>query len=211
MIRTSLVLAFALSPAAWGWSQSIHLEGEIVDGIFLEQDSNGMALSPATLFDDFPAPYTAIFHYEPASALAGFEFTASFGGPPMGHEVRGNIFPGVHRNDAAALVIDFDEVDGPFVTSFELMLDKTTGQGAWDWSEDCLVCDFIFGPPSASATITGFRVVPEPASLAMALLGGMMSMVVQRRRAEKRGRQGDGETRRRGDWDTAYSVQSTVA
>ena len=62
------------------------------------------------------------------------------------------------QNDESTLIVDYASPPQAFMTFFELTLDKTTGQGHWQWFDMCLVCDRIVDP-FAKATITSFREV----------------------------------------------------
>jgi hypothetical protein len=104
---------------------------------------------------------------------------------PTTYRLAANLFASVVRNDAASLVIDYTSPLQPekWTTSFALALDKTTGKGEWRWSRGpAIVCTEDRCAPSvpgeeACGAITRFRVVPEPTSLALALLGGVTLMV----------------------------------
>ena len=156
-------------------------------------------------------PYVGTFTYEPQAGLALFELSiesCDVRGPcllevdletgmsrvvsdPTTFRLEHNLFPGVVRNDAAALVVDYASPREPerWVTSFELTLDKLTGQGEWRWSEGPpLVCSGNVCAPSvpgalAFATITSFRVVPEPGGAALVAAGiFLLPKILNRRR-----------------------------
>jgi len=164
----------SLDPAS---AQIFHLEGEITNGAFFVPDPGG---GPDIVFRNFPVAYAGIFNNQPASSLATFEFIPDTGGPTATQTIRENLFPGVLRNDAATLVVDYlTSPPQAFMTSFDLTLDKTTGQGSWEWHDLCLVCDRSVDP-FAQATITSFRIIPEPSTLVFAI--ATFSLLAARRR-----------------------------
>jgi hypothetical protein len=184
MMRTFVRLAAVVLPAVVlsvdkASAQIFHIEGEITDGAFFVPDPGG---GPDIVFHDFPAAYTGIFNYQPASSLATFEFTPDTGGPTATQTIPENLFAGVLQNDAAALVVDY--LTSPlqaFMTSFDLTLDKATGQGQWEWRDLCLVCDRSVDP-FAQATITSYRIIPEPSALALlAMLFVLATLSLMRR------------------------------
>jgi hypothetical protein len=69
------------------------------------------------------------------------------------------------------LVIDLAASPLPFVKSFQLSLAKSTGSGGWELRDYCPVCDLFVSPPNATATITSYSFVPEPGTVAIALMG----------------------------------------
>jgi hypothetical protein len=153
-----------------------------------------------------PVPYSGILRVDAQRSLASFQVSVDscFAeadyrlsavdletgnienvSAPTTYRLAANLFAGVVRNDTAALVIDYTSPVRPeeWTTSFALTLDKTTGSGEWRWSHGpAIVCAGDICAPSvpgeeARGAITGFRVVPESASLALALFGGVALMV----------------------------------
>lgn len=154
MIRRIVsILVIVLAYPALG-SQVTVLEGQISEGGLYLQDAGGVY----QVFRDFPAAYEAEFYDQPESARATFRFTLVDEGPQATQTIEANLYPGVVQNDSEALVIDYDSSSGPFITRFDLELDKTTGTGKWEWYDLCLVCDRILDP-YGKATITSFREV----------------------------------------------------
>jgi hypothetical protein len=153
-IRTLGFLAACLAPAAATGSELVLLQGQLTGGSIVISTGDG----PYELLEGFPVPYTGIFAYDPVTASAAFQFTPLIAGSPPTHLIRDNLFPGVLQNDAQKLLVDYDPPLAAFMQFFELDLDKTNGQGHWQWNESCAVCDRIFDP-SAQATITSFREV----------------------------------------------------
>ena len=153
-LRTTLLAAVCLAPSAAAASELIFLKGELTEGAFF-----AFGEAQPVIFDDFPVPYTATFSYQPEIAQAAFYFIPlAEGGEPEPQRIFENLFPGVQRSDAEALVVDHDPPVAGFMDLFDLTLDKTTGEGAWQWYNQCLICDRWFDP-SAKATITEFREV----------------------------------------------------
>jgi hypothetical protein len=214
MIRTSLVVAVLvpwslLVTAAAG--EVLHVEGEILGAslpwsyrLFDQRDGPLLGF-PVHLA---PVPYSGVLRVDAQRSLASFQVSidSCFAeaaycysavdletgniqnvSTPTTYRLAANLFAGVVRNDAFALVIDYTSPLRPeeWTTSFALALDKTTGQGEWRWSHGpANVCAEDLCAPSvrgeeASGAITGFRVVPESASLALALLGGVTLMVAR--------------------------------
>ena len=174
MKRILVLLAVLLAPSWCAASQVFELTGEITGGMFLGPfpvDFNDPPVTP-----EFPIPYTALLTYQPEISQARFEFTADDGGVPIHHIVgsvvgessTGNIFPGIEQFDAAAILVDYLSSPAAFITSFDLALDRATSQGSWQWHEECPVC--FAALPAANATITSFRLVPEPNAAVYALL-----------------------------------------
>jgi hypothetical protein len=154
-----------------------------------------------------PMPYVGTLTYEPESALAKFEVsidscpvgagcmyqidleTGVVQAVPTTFRLARNLFAGVVRNDAAALVIDYTSPRMPpeWETSFDLSLDKLTGQGEWRWSEaPPVLCDEHSCAPSvpgasASGTITSVRVVPEPRGVMMVALAACICLTKRKR------------------------------
>jgi hypothetical protein len=102
--------------------------------------------------------YEAAFSYDAAEGVAMFYFTPLVDDLDGTQLIDENLFPGVVRNDASALVVDFNPPLKHLMNFVDLSLDKSTGQGAWSWFEDCAVCDRILNP-FARATITSYREV----------------------------------------------------
>jgi hypothetical protein len=150
------------------------LNGEITDGVLPFPPD---IIVPAVVVP-FPIPYSGVFDYQPLLSLASFEFTPSF--PPLTYTVDENLFSAVVQEDAAALVVNFSKPDAFFKT-FQLSLDKSTGQGFWQFHQGCLVCDFVTPLPNADATITSYSVIPEPGALALLSLGAVAAVGGMRR------------------------------
>jgi hypothetical protein len=177
MMTRTIVLgaAMLLSARAAPAQQIYQLEGQITDALFLFPPASAGITGTVS---EFPTPYTGTFNYDPANAWATFEFTATIHGEFATRGIGVNLSPGVVQNDAAALVVEYNTSPQIFRTAFALSLDKSTGQGEWQWAETCLPCTGVpsaavdlIGLPYARATITSYRVVSEPTSLAIALLG----------------------------------------
>lgn len=174
MNRVLLAISLLLVPSACSAAaQVFELSGEITDGQFLGPfpvDFNE-PFQPAP----FPYPYTGLLTYDPVNSSARFQFTANVGGVPVEHFVgsvvdeidHSNIYPGIQQFNATAILIDFQSPISAFITSFDMSVDRATGQGMWQWQEDCPVCLAVL--PAASATITSFRLVPEPSTAVGAL------------------------------------------
>jgi hypothetical protein len=158
-------MAVAGALAVWWAATSVYgvdvflLEGQITDAsLYVRSDTNPHESYPFYITPGFPVSYTAVFSYDAIGEVATFNFT------PLVDDIEGtqlideNLFPGVLRNDDAALVVDFEPPIQSLMNFFELTLDKATGAGEWRWSETCPVCDRILDP-TARATITSFREV----------------------------------------------------
>jgi len=157
MKRIILLAAAWLTCSGAAAQELLLLEGQITSGQLVHPRGSG----PYSLIEEFPVPYTAVFNYQPSIQLATFEFRPIVDGQANPQFVEDNLFPGVVRNDPLALVVDYTtQPISIFIETFDLSLDKTTGQGAWEWREDCLICDQAF-TPSATATITGFKPLDE--------------------------------------------------
>jgi hypothetical protein len=182
------VWQLVVASAAGVAGQVIHLEGQIVGG------QGGFLLHPLPYmpFGGLPVPYRGVFTYEPGGSRATFELTVGTGleSWPSADLFATNIFDGVVQNDATTLFVDLTSPPASWITSFELMLDKTTGQGQWYWREfQPLACtptvcapggEAVPGGSNAWGTITAFREVPEPGTIAMAVV---LLVWVQLRRA----------------------------
>ena len=185
MFRTFLfVLAATLVPAAAGRGEVYELQGHL--------------LSP-----DAPLPlpaYLATFSYLPAQQEAYFSYTPVFcnecpqatpsspqsPSPPFGIvygdpiDVPVNLYFAVEQNDADDLVIHYltPATDpSPFTVQFDLTLDKQLANGNWFFNVECPTCSLLFGTSNVDATITSFRLVPEPDGVGMALLAGLVTIV----------------------------------
>ena len=190
MNRIFCVLVLALSPCLCHAAQQFELKGQITNGASLTSPAVGDTLpvpQPSPL--EFPIPYTALLTYEPENGAARFQFSHDFAGVPLEHFVggvvegsfAGNLFGGIQQFDTTAVLIDFLSSPGTFMTSFDLALNRTTGQGSWNWFEFCPVCFGFF--PAAEATITSYRLVPEPGTALLILsLAVLLGPVRLRRR-----------------------------
>jgi hypothetical protein len=143
-------------------------------------------------------PYRGLLTIDTENAFASFEvdaYTCAIGSSycvksadmctgtvaevPSTYRLDRNLFDGIVQNDADGLVIEYTSPrqPGEWVTSFALTLDKTTREGEWRWSHGpanvCVgdVCAPSVPPNEAGGTISGFRGVPEPESLVLALIG----------------------------------------
>jgi hypothetical protein len=165
--------------AAGAAGQAFYLEGQIVGG------ERGFEVHPLQFipFDSLPVFYSGTFTFEPGSTGATFELKVGTGlgnWPSSDLFATNNSLSGVVQNDAAGLFVALSSLPEPWITTFELTLDKTTGQGQWRWSEaQQLVCTPTVCAPGvpgsdARATITAFREVPEA----------------------------EGQIRRQGEWET---------
>lgn len=178
MCRILVLLSVVLFPSLSQAAQQFKVSGEIITAQFLGPfpvDFNEPA--PAV---PFPIPYDALLTYDPLAAEAKFQFTADVNGVPIDHTVgrvvgetfTGNFYSGIDQFDETTVVVDFLSSPAAFMTTFELNVDRATGQGSWQWQEACPVC--FAALPSATATITSFRLIPEPTSATIAALAFAM-------------------------------------
>jgi hypothetical protein len=196
MSRMSLVAALI---AAWSLSEAgasgevLRVEGEILgavlpwtDRLFDERDGPLLAFPS----DRTPLPYVGILTVDAENSRASFEVsidsclaraeycptlvdletgTTEDTYIPTTYRLAANLFEGILRNDASEVRIEHTAPSLSGVTSFALVLDKTTGEGAWHWtSGSAEVCFRDQCAPSlpgneAQGSIGAFRVVPEPA------------------------------------------------
>ncbi len=132
----------------------ILFEGQLTEGGFYVSPDG----PPYQVLPESPVAYEAAFSYDAAEGVATFYFTPLVDDLDGTQLIDENLFPGVVRNDASALVVDFNPPLKHLMNFVDLSLDKSTGQGAWSWFEDCAVCDRILNP-FARATITSYREV----------------------------------------------------
>jgi hypothetical protein len=126
---TRLFVSFLLCEVTFSRAQSetIRVEGQIFDGMFLVLDGG---IRP---FDGYPIPYSGIFGIEPQRAT--FQFTTPIGTPSPTQVLVDQLFDGISRNDAELLEVSAWGDPGPrpmqsLTFSFNLALDKTSGQGS---------------------------------------------------------------------------------
>ena len=166
-----VTISVAAAPAA---GEAFYLEGEIRSAF----DWNRVLLNT----EGGPLTYRGVFTYDLASSRAAFEISV-LGGWPSTDLLSSKLFDGTVENYPAQLVVDLDSLPAPLAwnTSFELVVEKATGQGEWFWSESpqqaCTptVCAPSLPPSTAVGTITAFRAVPEPGSFAMMIAVGIWS------------------------------------
>ncbi len=132
----------------------ILFEGQLTEGGFYVSPDG----PPYQVLPESPVAYEAAFSYDAAEGVATFYFTPLVDDLDGTQFIDANLFPGVVRNDAAALVVDYNPPLQPLMNFVDLSLDKSTGQGAWSWFEDCAICDRVLSP-FVRATITDYREV----------------------------------------------------
>lgn len=166
-----MVLAGGLV-AARANGEALYLEGEIHAAF----DWNRLFLTT----DGGPLVYRGVFAYEANIGRATFEVVIGNGVQkwPSTDLLSGQLYDGIVTADTAGWEVGLTSqpVSEQWKTSFALMLDATNGEGQWYWSEGpadyCtpMGCAPSLPPSTVSATITAFRVVPEPSlTLLMAL------------------------------------------
>lgn len=178
-------------------AEVLNVEGEIASGSFtwsnsLFDERDGPLLGFPTHLGN--VPYTGTLTVDAASAFASFQVSidsclagneyfatavnvetgqTEYVHTPTTFRLLRNLFDGIVRNDASAVIIEYVSTPQPgeWVTSFNFELDKTTGDGQWRWSRaPALVCADGLCVPSvpgeaAYGTINAFRIVPEPPAL----------------------------------------------
>ena len=184
MTRTfMLILALGLGPAVASYGEVLELGGNLLS-IYLPQDSY------RAVFTYLPAQHEAYFSYtgisclgcpqannsstQPDSPLAGVASAAAEGAS----DIPVNLFFAVEQNDARALVIHYPPPStalSPVAVQFDLTLDKQLANGNWSYfNAGCLTCLPLVDASNVEASISGFRVIPEPASALLVLLVGVM-------------------------------------
>jgi hypothetical protein len=178
-----LIVALGLAPTAASHGEVLELRGHLFS-THLPQDSY------RAVFTYLPAQQEAYFSYtvipclgcpqanndstQPDSPLAGVASTAADGAI----DIPVNLFFAVEQNDANSLVIHYPPPStalSPIPVQFDLTLDKQLPNGNWSYfNAGCLTCLPSVDASHVEASISGFRVIPEPASALLALLVGMM-------------------------------------
>ena len=129
----------------------------------------------------YPVEYQATLVVDQAVGLWAFDFSATDAVQTVQHIVDGPM--NSDRGTTNGIVLTEDRLDLDFfrfasrTTSFDLMLDFQSEAGSWNWNQDCPVCDLLFALPSATATISSIRVVPEPhSSVVMFIIGSIIAL-----------------------------------
>ncbi len=191
--QTAIIFSMLILPAATLYGAIYEMEGQVTSGFSLfppvEQDltiPSGEFGIPA---GGFPVDFKARLELgvEPTDWSFEFEVTDDersvqyvVGGP---RQTNNN-----HRFDKNNVTLLLGEVSidffkwASFSEGFNLLLDTDAGTGQWAWFEDCPVCDLIYLLPAATANVSSIRVVPEPSSVMIWWLVGVISLATSRRR-----------------------------
>lgn len=193
-MRVLIVLVACVSSATTATGQTFLLEGEILSGTTLftvnepirETDYGGLGFPEG----GYPVSYAAIIDVEADDELWTFSFNATDAVETVLRGVDGPSTSNLgNRNEVlvtpSRLKIDFHRFS-TFGTSFELDIDLSNETGSWSWGEFCPVCDLSHALPSAKASVTSVRVVPEPHSLLLCLGGLAVTASVARYRRSLR-------------------------
>jgi hypothetical protein len=181
MKRLSMLSALWLLPAACFGGETLELKGLIYDAhfqafrstIISQTDREMVAVLEPFVFDvssNNPLPYVGTFSYWPDSHYAAFQYTVPYDGSPFTVDF-GDLFEAIVHFDDDSLVISraFSAV-GDFVSNFDLALNRSAVQGGWEWTHVCLTCDPVGDIGHVFATITSLRAIPEPSSVAIAVI-----------------------------------------
>ena len=176
-MRIVMTLALLVTFASLARGQTYLLEGEISSGTTLfsiDEPTLGTGFNGFGFPEGgYPVEYRATFVVDTDTDIWAFAFTATDAAETVLHIVDGpspldTAVTNEVMSTPTQLSIEFHRFSH-IGTTFNLSVDLVDMTGAWNWSEDCPVCDLIYTLPSAEATVASIQVVPEPRSFQLIL------------------------------------------